>query len=150
MDIFPNWTVIPVVFSLLILAFALNRVFFQPLQKALAERSRRIEGAQHEAEEIRKSSENRLAEFDHIMRQGRRESDQLMAKIRNEALNQRQQIVSEKRSEAEQFLKKAKSEIQARVEEARQKLVSQSREFARRIAAQILKRSVQESTEKLS
>ena len=49
MEIFPNWTTIPIVFFLIILTFILNRLFFRPLGKILAERDRKITGAKKEA-----------------------------------------------------------------------------------------------------
>ena len=54
MEIFPNWTVIPIIFFLIVLTFTLRRTFFDPLARTLAERHNRIEGAQKEAEEILK------------------------------------------------------------------------------------------------
>src|SRR5262245_56692289 len=101
MEIFPNWTFIPVVTLLLILVFVLNRLFFRPLGKVLEERHRRIEGAQLEAEQIRTASQGRLAEFDRKMREARRESDEHMAKITAEAMQERAKIIGGKRSEVE-------------------------------------------------
>ena len=49
MEIFPNWTVIPVVMLLVIFPFILKRIFFDPMARILDERHRRIEGAQKEA-----------------------------------------------------------------------------------------------------
>src|SRR5262245_8998588 len=103
MEIFPNWTVIPIIFFLIILTFTLRRTFFDPLAKTLAERHNRIEGAQKEAEEIRKASQDRLAEFDRRMRDARRESDVQMAKIKNEAMSERNKLISQRRSESEKM-----------------------------------------------
>src|ERR1041385_1036849 len=101
MEIFPNWTAIPIILFLVILTFILNRTFFRPLAKALEERFQRIEGARREAEEIRIASQERLAEFDRRLREARRESDSQMAQIKNEALSEKNSIVSQKRSESE-------------------------------------------------
>ncbi len=142
MEIFPNWTFIPVVTLLLILTFILNRVFFRPLGRTLDERHRRIEGAQMEAEQIRAASQGRLAEFDRKMREARRESDEYMAQITEQAMQERGRIVGSKKTEVEKMLAEAKVEIQKKTEEARAKLVSLRDQFAGLIASRILKRPV--------
>lgn len=146
MEIFPNWTFIPVVTLLLILAFVLNRFFFGPLGRILAERHRRIEGAQLEAEQIRAASQGRLEEFDRKMREARRESDEHMAKITAEATKERQRIVSGKRSEVDKMLSEARADIVKRREDAREKLLALRDKFAFLIASRILKRPVSDKT----
>ncbi len=84
MEVFPNWTFVPIVLLLMLLTYILNRTFFRPMQKTLDERASRIEGARKEAEEIRKSSQDRLADFDRRMREARREADQQMAQAKND------------------------------------------------------------------
>jgi F-type H+-transporting ATPase subunit b len=142
MEIFPNWTFIPVVTLLLILAFVLNRFFFGPLGRVLAERHKRIEGAQVEAEQIRAASKGRLEEFDRKMREARRESDEHMARITAEATQERQRIVSGKRSEVDKMLSEARADIVKRREDAREKLLALRDKFALQIASRILKRPV--------
>lgn len=142
MEIFPNWTVIPVVLILLTLILFLSRNFFKPMAQTLDERSRKIEGARIEAEQIRSASQERLSDFDRRLREARRESDQHMAAITNEAVTEKNRIVSSKRSEVEQMLDKAKQELTAQTEDAGKKLQTESEQFAERIASQILKRPV--------
>jgi F-type H+-transporting ATPase subunit b len=146
MEIFPNWTFIPVVTLLLILAFVLNRFFFGPLGRVLAERHKRIEGAQIEAEQIRATSKGRLEEFDRKMREARRESDEHMARITAEATQERNRIVSAKRSEVDQMLNEARADIQKRREDAREKLLAMRDRFAVLIASRILKRPISDKT----
>jgi ATP synthase F0 subunit b len=142
MEIFPNWTVIPVVTLLLIFIFIARRVFFGPLSNVLEERHRKIEGAQVEAEQIRETSQKMLSDFDRKMRDARRESDQQIAQITAEAMQERNRIVSSKRSEVDTMLSQAKSEILSKKDEARGKLKNLKDEFARLIASRILKRPV--------
>lgn len=146
MEIFPNWTFIPVVTLLLILVFVLNRLFFRPLGRVLDERHKRIEGAQQEAEQIRAISQGRLEEFDRKMREGRRESDEHMARITAEATQERHRIVSGKKTEVEKMLGEARADIQKRTEDAREKLLALRDKFAVLIASRILKRPVSDKT----
>ncbi len=146
MEIFPNWTFIPVVALLLILVFALNRLFFRPLARILDERHKRIEGAQLEAEQIRVASKGRLEEFDRKMREARRESDEHMARITAEAMQERQRIVSGKKSEVEKMLSEARIDIHKKTEEARGKLLALRDKFAILIASRILKRPISDKT----
>lgn len=143
MEIFPNWTAIPVVVLLLIFLFSLKRVFFDPLRKTLEERSSRIEGARHEAEEIHRVSQDRVSDVDRRMRDARRESDAHMAQLRNQALNEKGQIVGARRSETEKLLSEAKQELKNKTAKAGEELRAQSQDFARQIASRILKRPLQ-------
>jgi F-type H+-transporting ATPase subunit b len=140
MEIFPNWTVIPILFFLIVLTFILNRTLFRPLGKTLEERERRITGARIEAEEIRKASQDKGLEFDRKLREARREADQQVAQVKNAALGEKNQVVTRQRSETEQMLAEAKSEIRAKVEETRLKLEEQTHNLAVRIATRILNR----------
>ena len=143
MEIFPNWTAIPVITLLLIFLFFLKRIFFDPLRKTLEQRSLRIEGAQKEAEEIRNASKDRLSDVDRRMRDARRESDAYMAQLSRQALSEKSRIVSARRSETEKLLSEAKLDLQKKTSEAAEELQSQSRDFARQIASRILRRPVQ-------
>ena len=142
MEIFPNWTAIPVIVFLLIFILISKRIFFAPLQRVLEERHKRIEGARQEAEEIRAASQNRLSDVDRKMREARRESDAQMAQLKNQALGEKSKIVGAKKSEAEALVSEARRDIRSKAEAARETLLAQSQEFAKQIASQILKRPV--------
>lgn len=142
MEIFPNWTVIPIVLFLIILTYLLNRLFFRPMTATLAERHNRIEGARHQADEIRQQLKARQEDFDRKLRDARRESGRQMAVVKDKALEEKSVIVAAKRSEAEAMLNEAKLEIRNKTEEASKELGKQSQEFAVQIASQILKRPV--------
>lgn len=142
MEVFPNWTAIPIVIFLILLTYILNRAFFRPMAKALEERHHRIGGAQKEAEEIRRLSRERIAEFDKRMREMRREADQQMAQAKNEALGEKSSILSVKRTEAEKMIAEGREEIRRKTEEARKTLESESKAFAYQIASQILNRPI--------
>ena len=143
MEIFPNWTFVPIVFFLIVLTFILNRTFFRPLEKTLEERNRRIGGARREAEEIKKASQEKALEFERRLRDARREADQQIAKVKTAAVGEKNQVVAHQRSETEKMLQEARADIRAKTEEARGLLESQAQSFAARIASRILKRPVQ-------
>lgn len=140
MEVFPNWTSIPIVLFLIILTYVLNRTFFRPMQQTLNERDQRIEGARREAEEIRKSSQERIADFDRRMREARREADLRMAEAKNEALNEKSKVVSAQRAEAGKMVAEAQKDLREKTEAARMKLQQQAAEFAHQIASHILNR----------
>ena len=142
MEIFPNWTVLPIVLFLIILTYLLNRLFFRPLSATLAERRNRIEGARHEADEIRRQLQARQDDFDRKLRDARRESGRQIAVVKDKALEEKGAIVAAKRSEADAMLDQAKLDIRNKTEEASKELEKQSQEFAVQIATQILKRPV--------
>jgi F-type H+-transporting ATPase subunit b len=143
MEVFPNWTFVPIVMFLMILTYILNRAFFRPMQDTLAERTSRIEGARKEAEEIRKSSQERMADFDRRMREARRETDQQMAAAKNEALTEKTKIIAERRTETEKMIAEAQHDLRQKRETARVQLQQQADNFAYKIASHILNRPVQ-------
>jgi F-type H+-transporting ATPase subunit b len=143
MEIFPNWTSVPIVFFLILLTFVLNRTFFRPLGKTIEERHRRIGGARREAEEIKKASQEKGLEFERKLRDARREADQQILQVKTAALGEKSQVVARQRSETEKMLQEARADLRTKTEEARQSLESQAQLFAVRIASQILKRPVQ-------
>jgi F-type H+-transporting ATPase subunit b len=144
MEVFPNWTTIPIIFFLILLTFILNRLFFIPIRKTIEDRHQKIEGAQKEAEEIREASRARLAEFDRRMRDARREGDLQMAQVKNAAINEKNQIVTAKKGEVEKMVSEGRAQIQQRKEEAKKTLEQESRSFAYRIASRILGRPIQQ------
>jgi F-type H+-transporting ATPase subunit b len=141
MDIFPNWTVLPIVFFLIVLLIFLSRSFFGPMAAALSERDQRIGGAQREAEEIRRSLQLQEDEFNRRIRDARREADRQMAEVKKAAFERKSGIVSAKKTEAEATLTAARAEIRKKTEEALAELERQSGQFARLIANRILKRA---------
>jgi F-type H+-transporting ATPase subunit b len=145
MDIFPNWTFVPIIVMLIVLTFALNRLFFRPMGKTLEERDRRIVGARQEAEEIKRLSQDKGQEFERRLRDARREADQQLAGVKNAALGEKTQLVAQQRSETEKMLSQARADLRAKTEEARRKLQAQASSFAVQIASQILKRPVTRS-----
>jgi len=140
MEIFPNWTVVPIVLFLAILTYVLNRTFFRPMGRTLAERDRRIEGARREAEEIRRTSKAKLEEFETKLREARRESDIQMAQIRTLAMDEKNRVLSETRGRADEMLSAAREEIRNSSGQAEKQLRDHAEDFARRIAARILNR----------
>jgi F-type H+-transporting ATPase subunit b len=148
MEIFPNWTFLPILFFVILLTFILNRTLFRPLGKTLEERERRITGARLEAEEIRRASQEKGTEFDRRLREARREADQQVAQVKNAALSEKNQVVTRQRSETEQMLVQAKSEIRTKVEDARRKLEAQTQQLAAQIATRILNRPLRREDSK--
>jgi F-type H+-transporting ATPase subunit b len=143
MEIFPNWTFVPIVFFLIVLTFILNRTFFRPLGKTLEERHSKIGGARREAEEIKKASQEKALEFERRLRDARRQADQQILQVKTAALGEKNQVIATQRSETEKMLLEAKTDLRAKTDEARSSLEKQAQSFAARIASRILKRPVQ-------
>ena len=144
MEIFPNWTTIPIVFFLIILTFILNRLFFRPLGKILAERDRKITGAKKEAEEIRRISQEKATAFEQRLRDARREADLGIAKVKADAVGEKNNLVSSQKKSAEQMISDARADIRNKTEEALKILERQTETIAEHIASHILKRPLQQ------
>jgi len=152
MEVFPNWTAVPIIFFLMILTYILNRTFFVPLGKTLEKRQQRIEGAHKEAEEIRRAAQERVAEFDRRLKEARRQADQQIGQIKQAALSEKNTVLSRKRTEIEAMLATSRAEIRTKAEEAGKTLEQQSRLLAYQIASRVLGRPLQrkESSKDLS
>jgi F-type H+-transporting ATPase subunit b len=146
MDIFPNWTVVPIILFLVVLTYILNRIFFKPLGKVLEERHSRIDGARKEAEQIKLASQNRMLEFENKMRDARRQADLIMAEMDKKVQEEKSSFVAAKRTEAQKMLTEAKADIKHKAEDAGKELQTQSDRFAKLIASQILKRPLHGKT----
>ena len=142
MEVFPNWTAIPIFFFVVVLTYILSKTFFGPVGRVLQERHRLIEGAREEAKEIRRATEDRLGEFDRKMREARREAGLHMVEVKSGALAERQAIVTRQRAEADRNLASARQDIRAKAEEARKSLEAEAVNISYRIASRILRRTI--------
>jgi F-type H+-transporting ATPase subunit b len=112
--------------------------FFGPIEHVVAERSRRIEGARHEAEELHKMAQEKSRTYQEALRSGRADIFREQEGMRREALDERGKAILKARQLATEEIQEAKRRIRAEIEAARAELDLSSTQLAEEIARTIL------------
>ncbi len=112
--------------------------FFGPIERVVRERGRRIEGARREAEELRKSAQEKNRAYQDGLRQARAELFREQEAARRAALDERAASLQQERHRANDEIQAAKKRIRQEIEAARAELERSSNQLAAEIARTIL------------
>ncbi len=112
--------------------------FFAPIERILAERRKRTEGARQEAEAIRLDAQEKLRAYREELRKIRGEIFVEQEAFRRRILDERQHEVREARLAAQKSLRAAKKSLENDVQAARRQLEQSSNMLAGEIAEAIL------------
>jgi F-type H+-transporting ATPase subunit b len=129
---------VPTVIIVFLFYFFLRWSFFKPIQRVLAERHRRAEGARQEAEASRAAVQEKLRTYNDSLKKARTEMFVEQEGVRRRALDERQVKVSAARVAAQKALQEAKQVIAEEVRTARTQLEQSSGDMAAEIADAIL------------
>lgn len=129
---------VPTVIILFLFYFFLRWSFFKPIERVLAERHKRAEGARQEAEAGRAAVKEKLRAYNEALKKARAELFVEQEAARRVVLEERQALVSAARAAAQKALQDAKKAIAADMEEARAELEQSSGALASEIAETIL------------
>lgn len=131
-----------VVIVLLFYAF-LRWAFFTPIQKAMAERSARIEGARAEAAKVEAEAKNELDAYNDAMRKARAKIYGEQEAARQAVLDERGRLLQAMRNRVQEEVAAAKKRIAAETASARTEIERQAPELAAEIARAVLEGQVQ-------
>lgn len=126
-----------IVVVLLFYAF-LRWAFFGPIQKAMAERAARIEGARAEAASLEAAAKQELHTYHEALRKARAEIYAEQEAARQAALDERAKLLKVMRSRSQEDVAAAKKEIAREVAAARSEIERQAPALANQIARTIL------------
>ena len=112
--------------------------FFIPIERVVRERGMRIEGARREAEELRKSAQEKGRAYRDALRGARAELFREQEAARRAALDERGAAIQEARRHANEEVQSAKRRIRGEIEAARAELDVSSTQLAEQIARTIL------------
>jgi F0F1-type ATP synthase membrane subunit b/b' len=112
--------------------------FFGPIERVVLERGKRIEGAWHEAEELRRNAKEKTRAYQEALRKARGELFREQEGLRRTALDERGVALQQARQNASEEMLHAKRRIQAEIEAARAELETSSTQLAEEIARAIL------------
>jgi F-type H+-transporting ATPase subunit b len=113
--------------------------FFAPIERVVQERGRRIEGARHQAEELRNRAQEKRRAYQEALRKARADVLQEQETARRAVLAERGVSIQQARQRANEEIQEAKSHIRAEIEAARTELDSSSTQLAEEIARAILR-----------
>ena len=128
-----------IVLFLLFYAF-LRWAYFTPIQKAMADRKARIEGARAEAATVEASARRELDAYNAALRKARGEIYAEQEAAREAALNERTQLLRAMRMRSREEVDEAKERIAADFVAARAEIERQTPALASEIARVILQR----------
>jgi F-type H+-transporting ATPase subunit b len=131
---------IPTFFLVLFLHVYLKKIFFQPLERVLAERDKATKGARAQAETSLARAAKLASEYEEAMRTSRadvyREQEQIRARWRDEQAR----ILQEAKASAERQVAEARAGIASDAEAARVGLRAEAEAIATQIASRIVPR----------
>jgi len=138
----PDGTLLLHILIILVMVYVLNATLFKPINRILAAREKRTRGRLSEAEEILRSVSEKLAEYEHSLRQARGEAYSFTEHERAGAMQERQAKLNQMRHELADSIAREKEAISGQAEEARTLLDAESRRIASEIGSRVLSRPI--------
>ena len=129
---------VPTVIIVFFFYFFMRWAFFGPIQKAMAERSARIEGARAEAAKVEAEAKQERDAYNEALKKARAQIYGEQEAARQAVLEDRAKLLKAMRSRAMEEVAAAKKKIAAEFEAARLDLERQAPELAGQIARAIL------------
>lgn len=131
---------VPTVILVFLFYFFMRWAFFQPVQKAMAERSARIDGARKEAAEVEAVAKKELDAYNDALRKARGEIYAEQEAARQTVLDERARLLKAMRSRAQEEVDAAKKKMAAELAAARTDVERQAPGIASEIARAILEK----------
>jgi F0F1-type ATP synthase membrane subunit b/b' len=130
---------VPTVILFLLFYAFMRSVFFKPLQKTMAERTARIEGARAEAAAVEAEAKHELDAYHEALRKARAEIFLQQENARQAALESRAKLLKAMRARAEEEVAAAKRRIAENFNESLAQVETETPELAKDIVRMILK-----------
>jgi F0F1-type ATP synthase membrane subunit b/b' len=131
---------VPTIIIVLLFYFFLRWAFFTPIQKAMAERDARIEGARKEAAEVEAAAKHEMDTYHEALRKARGEIYAEQEAARQVALENRAKLLKTMRNRAQEEVTAAKKRIATELEMARAQVERDAPALAGEIVRTILER----------
>jgi len=129
---------VPTIIVVLLFYFFLRWAFFTPIQKAMAERDARIEGARKEAVAVEAAAKQEMDSYHEALRKARAEIYAEQEASRQAALDNRAKLLKAMRSRAQEEVAEAKKRIALELETARAQVEREAPALAGEIVRIIL------------
>jgi F0F1-type ATP synthase membrane subunit b/b' len=117
----------------------LRWAFFGPMERVLAERSKRIEGARKEADAAQVAAQEKVRHYQEALKKARGELYAEQDAARRAVLDERTRLIKQTRDQANDGIRVAKDKIAGEVAAARKQLEQDSQTLGSEIARAILR-----------
>jgi F0F1-type ATP synthase membrane subunit b/b' len=117
----------------------LRWAFFQPMERVLAERSKRIEGARKDADAAQAAAQEKVRSYQEALKKARGELYAEQDAARRAVLDERTRLIKQTRDQANEDVRAAKDKIAGEVAAARKQLEQESQALGSEIARAILR-----------
>ena len=134
---------VPTIIIVLLFYVFLRWAFFTPIQKAMAEREARMEGARKEAAEVEAAAKQEMDTYYDALRKARAEIYAEQEAARQTALENRSKLLKAMRTRAQEEVAAAKKRIDAELAAARAQVESDAPTLAGEIVRTILEKPSQ-------
>jgi len=134
---------VPTIIIVLLFYFFLRWAFFTPIQKAMAERDARIEGARKEAAEVEAAAKHEMDTYHEALRKARGEIYAEQEAARQVALDNRAKLLKTMRAHAQEEVAAAKKRIASELQDARAQVERDAPALAGEIVRAILEKPSQ-------
>jgi F-type H+-transporting ATPase subunit b len=131
---------IPTALFFIVLAFYLQKVFFQPMARILDERRQQTEGVRDLAQRAFEAAEKKTSEFEHALQLARAEMHQEHEKLRHQWTEEQSRRIAQARAEADRQIEDARRQIAAEVHKAETDLAASVDALSEQIVSSLLKR----------
>jgi len=132
---------VPTIIIVFLFYLFLRVSFFGPIERAMAERSRRIDGAKAEAAAAQASAKDEMERYHEAMKKARAEIYAEQETSRQAALDERAKLLRALRARNQESISAAKVRIAAEFAAARAEIAQQTPALANQIARMILERT---------
>ena len=129
---------IPTVVIVFLFYLFMRWAFFGPIQKAMAERSARIEGARKEAAEVEAAAKKELDDYNEALKKARGEIYAEQEQARQAVLDERAKLLKAIRSRSQEEVDAAKKKVAMEFAASRAQLEPGSSSLGKEIAEKIL------------
>ncbi len=130
---------IPAIIGLLIVWSAYRLLVYSPLQKVLAERHARTEGAIQQAQAEIATAEARTAEYEQRVREARSQIYMSQEAQNRRVMQEREAALGEARRQADAKVREARADVEKDVHAAKTSLEQQAQNLADRIIESVLR-----------
>jgi F-type H+-transporting ATPase subunit b len=130
---------IPAIIGFLIVWAAYRAIVYKPMQRVLAERQARTEGAIQQAQAEISSAEERTAEYERRVREARAQIFATQEARSRRTMEQRDAALAEARGQADSLVKSQRASLEEDVLAAKASLQQQAETLAQKIIESVLK-----------
>jgi F-type H+-transporting ATPase subunit b len=131
---------VPTIIIVLLFYLFLRWAFFTPIEKAMAEREARMDGARAEAARVEAEAKQEMESYEEALRKARGDIFAEQEAVRREALESRAKLLKAMRARAQEDVVAATKRIEAEFQAARSQVEREAPELAGEIVRSILEK----------